>query len=186
MVTAVGEKDRPQPWSKKSKLGGTTTRETRASAKAILGSDIEEDTINNPTPVGKRRGRKPKSADTGKGKQKTKSLPAATVNVVLGRGKNPVPDVEEMRKKSEEDAAACGRVMRKIIIPATRKTCPQKTPSAIIHTNIEETTPHRAFEGPSNPQDVLDAPISAGMILFLNCNVEPVAFDHQRPCACAS
>lgn len=177
MVTALEDKDRRQPWSKKGKTGGATPMETRASARAILGNDIEEDSRPNPLPSVRRRGRKPKTVDAGKGKQKLKSLPAATVNAVLGRGKNPVPDVEEMRKKTEEDAAACGRVMRKINLRATRKTCPTPTTIPTIQLNPEATRQAIAIESPRNPEHVSDSLKSSGTTLICTFYICSWTFD---------
>lgn len=54
-------------------------------------------------------------------------MPIATVNVVLGKSTNPVPDVEELCRKREEDAAVCGRIIRTIPKPGTREGCPTRT-----------------------------------------------------------
>lgn len=51
--------------------------------------------------------------------EKTKSMPAAAVDVILGRAETPIKSVKELSRKMEEDARACGRTPRKI-------TCPEK------------------------------------------------------------
>lgn len=133
MVTTLQDEDRPQPWLKRKKPIAATTRETRTAAKASAGKEKEEDPNTSNVPVGSGRGRrkaKPKVVDTGKGKKTTKPMPQASVDVVLGRSENPVPNVDELRRKIEEDAKACGRITRTVSNPGTQKLCPNTTSTA--------------------------------------------------------
>ena len=50
----------------------------------------------------KRRNSKGKGVETAKGMKKTKPVPATTVNVLLGRGKNTVRSVEELNKNTHD------------------------------------------------------------------------------------
>lgn len=166
MVNALQEEDRPQRWSTKNKAVATTTRETRGSAKAVAGGLSKQDPKTTPKPGGSGRGRKQKTVVAAKGNKSSKSMPVATVNVLLGRGKNPVPSVEELRKKNEEDAAACGRTVRKVIHPATRKTCPTTTSIGTNQTKIDEGRTPIASEGTRIPVMIPQVTISPGMKLL--------------------
>lgn len=127
MVTTLHDDDRPEPWSRKKKPVAPSTRETRTSAKATAGNEREEDAVASSVPTGGGRGRrkgKTKVVNSGKGLKKTKTMPIAAADVVLGRAEKTVQSVEEQNRKTEEDARACGRVARTISSPALRKTCP--------------------------------------------------------------
>lgn len=132
MVKTLKETDIPEPWfSKKSK--GTTI--TRASSKQMAQHPVVEDEfVEEPIAKGEARQKgKAKEDVAGKGRKKTKAVPPATAEVVMGRSKYVVPDPEEMRRKMVADAAACGRVVKSLSQPATRRSCP-----TTAHT---ETTP---------------------------------------------
>jgi len=128
MVTTLQDEDRPEPWLKKKKPAAPTRRETTTSAKANVRKekDVESVPSNLPNESGRGRGRKGKSkvADTDKGPKNRQCLPSATADVVLGRAQNTVPSVEELRRKIDEDAQACGRITRTVRHLATRKLCP--------------------------------------------------------------
>lgn len=122
MVTTLQDEDRPEPWLKKRKPVAPTTRETRTSAKANVGK--EKDVVESvpsylPSESGRGRGRKGKSkvVDNDKGPKKRQCVPSATADVVLGRAQNTVPSVEELRRKTDEDARACGRITRTVRYP---------------------------------------------------------------------
>lgn len=127
MVTSVGEEDRPEPWLQKKKPVAQTRRETRTAAKACAGNDKRKEPEASNLLSGSGRGRrqgKAKVVERAKGLKRTKTMPAAAVDVVLGQAENPVRSVEELSRKIEEDARACGRITRKISHPATRTACP--------------------------------------------------------------
>ena len=168
MVTTLQDEDRPEPWLKKRKPVPATTRETRTSAKAVAREETEQDPKASNLPGGSGRGRrkgKPKVLDTGKGKKKTIPMPAAAVDVVLERAQNPVPDVEELRRKNEEDARACGRVMRTVSNPGTQKLCPMSTASARNENDNDDMRPPVPSKVPSSLAKISTAPVPRGMRL---------------------
>lgn len=140
MKTTLVDADRPEPWLKKRKAATSTTRETRNSAKAVQGAEITAEPGSSEMPSAPRRGRKKSQAKqpgTIKGLKTTKPMAASTVAVVLGRGKNPIQDVLELRRKNEEDALACGRVVRTVANPVAQKQFPS-TSSTVLDENTEE------------------------------------------------
>lgn len=59
--------------------------------------------------------------------KKSQSMPSAAAAVVLGRAENIVRSVEELRRKIDEDARACGRNPKTVSHPAKQKSCPTTT-----------------------------------------------------------
>ena len=115
MVTNLREEDRPEPWHKKKTHVPASDRETRTAGRTVPRNDAVQEKKVSKVPSGsapKRRTSKGKGVDCAKGMKKTKLVPATTANVLLGRGENPVRSVEELNKKTEEDARACGRRRR--------------------------------------------------------------------------
>lgn len=127
MVNNLREEDRPEPWKKRKPPVPTSDRETRTSSRANAKTDKVQEPKASNLPTGSSRGRrnsKGKGVQNAKGMKKTKPMPAATVDVLVGRRDNPIRSVEEQIKKNEEDARACGRIPRTILNPANRKSCP--------------------------------------------------------------
>lgn len=167
MVTTLQDEDRPEPWLKKKKPVAPSTRETRTSAKANAGKENDEVPVpsNLPSGSGRGRGRKGKSkvVDPDKGPQKRQSIPSATADVVLGRAQNTVQSVEELRRKTDEDARACGRITRTVLHPGTRKLCP--TTPALISGSVEEddnSSPLVSSAVPSAAPNTSELPIPKG------------------------
>ena len=61
-----------------------------------------------------------------------------SADVLLGRTKNPVADPTELRRKRIEDAVACGRVVKTIIYPAKRRSCPTTADTKSSEHNTED------------------------------------------------
>ena len=62
-----------------------------------------------------RRGRKKvhvKESSRSRSSTKGKNVSPAVVDVVFGRVTNPVADIDELRRKREEDTLKCGRTLR--------------------------------------------------------------------------
>lgn len=159
--------DRPEPWTKKKNPVAAKRRETRTTARACLGNDIEEEPIPSNLPSGSGTGRRPRKAKpvkTAKGMKKTKSMPAATVDVVLGRAENPIRSVEELSRKTEEDARACGRVTRTVTNPATRKSCPTTIENPPLGEDDDMCQPMPCAAPTSSPITSLGE-LSGGMTL---------------------
>jgi hypothetical protein len=132
MVRTLKEKDIPEPWfGKKSKQSTSTPATTRAASKQMAHrQEIEDDIVEEPSAKGEAREKgKSKDDKPTKGKKKAKAVPSGTADVVMGRSKYAVPDPEELRRKMIAYAEACGRVVKSLSQPATRKSCP--TTSAI-------------------------------------------------------
>lgn len=123
MVTALLDEDRPQPWVKKGKSVATSTRETRTSSRAAATKIVHEKANSVKETGGSRVRRQTKPLPPPRGMKITAVLPPTSADVVLGRAEKLGLDVEELQKKTEEDAAACGRVVKKVLHPATRKSC---------------------------------------------------------------
>lgn len=144
MVTSLPDEDRPQPWLKKRKTVPATTRETRKSSKAALPVETTNEAAPLNQPGGIVKGRKKlklKVHDTTKGPKKSQTIGAASVAVVLGMAQKAVPDVQELRRKTEEDALACGRVTRTVSNPGKVPLC--RTTTSTVQTGEEnlESTP---------------------------------------------
>ena len=165
MVTTVEDRDCPEPWLKKKKEVPATRRETR-SAKAVPGKEAADDLKALNLPAGSGRGRrknKPKVLDTGKGKLKSKPMPAAIVDAVLGGAQNPVPDVEELRRKNEDDARACGRLTRTVSNPGTPEVYPTTTCTAPNENDNNYMRPPQPSKVPSSLANISTVPESRGM-----------------------
>lgn len=126
MVNILKEKDLPEPWFGKKTKAQPPPKQTRAASKLLAEKATVEDAVGGePSISGKGRGKgKQEKHCAGMGRKKGKSIRTGTVDVMLGRSKNPVQDPEELRRKIIEDAVACGRVVKTISNPAKRQTCP--------------------------------------------------------------
>lgn len=166
MVTALQEEDRPQPWVSKGKGVPPTTRETRTSARAGASKNAED------------KGKNPKLADGVRGRKQTKALPPprgmktshpvplGSTGKVLGQPHLPTVDVEELCKKTEEDAVACGRVVKKISNPNTRKNFSTTLTSNTTKGNNDDCAPQVPSEGPQSSHQPSTIPVLTGMILY--------------------
>lgn len=165
MVNTVREEDRPEPWNKKKTPVPATDRETKNAARANAKNDKVQDPKAVDLPAKSGRGRKNskgKGVETAKGMKKTKPMPAVAIDVLLGRGKNPVANVEEMKKKIEEDARVCGRIPRSVINPATQKSWPT---TGTISEDVEQTggiNPPAARPVPNTSPEILPVEVRSG------------------------
>lgn len=168
MVTNLREEDRPEPWHKKKTHVPASDRETRTAGRTVTRNDAVQEKKASNLPSGsaqKRRNSKGKGVETAKGMKKTKPVPATTVNVLLGRGENPVRSVEELNKKTEEDARACGRTPRTVLNPDTPKSCPT---TVSISSDGEETgrkSPPAPLQVPYTSPNILPVDVATGKTL---------------------
>jgi hypothetical protein len=133
MVKTLKEKDIPEPWFTKKSKGVTITRAT--SKQMAQHPVVEDEIVQEPVAKGDARQKaKAKEDVAGKGRKKTKGVPPATAEVVMGRSKYVVPDPEEMKRKMMADAEACGRVVRSLSQPALRRSCP----TTVVTETIED------------------------------------------------
>jgi len=121
-------------------------RKTRGTTKV---NDSEEANITNketdiPTKSGCRKKTVPKDKDrviSTKGKRKEKTVSPTVVDVVLGKVQRFVADLEELRRKREEDTVKCGRVVRSIAKIVNTTTVPSNSV-----TDSEENAPQTCQE----------------------------------------
>ena len=97
--------------------------------------------------------------------KKTKPVPATTVNVLLGRGDNPIRSVEEQNKKTEEDARACGRIPRNILNPDTLKSCPTIVSKSSDGEETGRKSPPAPQQVPSTSPSLLPVDVAIGKTL---------------------
>ena len=169
MVTNLREEDRPEPWHKKRTHVPTYDRETRTAGRTVARNDAVQEKKASNLPSGsrqKRRNFKGKGVETAKGMKKTKPVPATTINVLLGRGDNPVRSVEELNKKTEEDARACGRIPKNVLNPDALKSCP--TTTSISSDGVEigrKSPPAMPLQVPSASPNLLPVDVATGKTL---------------------
>lgn len=171
MVTTLQDVDRPEPWLKTKKPIPPTTRETRTTAKASARNEGEEEAKAPNLPGGSGRGRKKgkaKRVEKGKGMKKTKGMPPATLDVVLGKASNTVRSVEELNRKTEEDARACGRITRTVSKPASQKSCPTTGASTIQGDQNDTMSPPEAHVLPCTSPTVLPVEVHTGSIMNIH------------------
>ena len=116
MVTRLKAKDRPEPWHSSRK--STAATEVQKSSRSEV-SPAEENNVQNVEGKQKRRGppagkSATKVVGATKGTKRRRPLPPSAVDVLLNLSQTTVADVEELRRKRQEDAAACGRVVRTV------------------------------------------------------------------------
>jgi hypothetical protein len=168
MLTSVQVEDQPEPWLKKKKPVAASRRETRTTTKASAGKIVLEEPIPSSLPSGSGRGRgkgKAKLVEKAKGMKKTRGLPPATVAVVLGRAENPVRSVKELARKTEEDARACGRIIWKVLHPATRKACPTREGDTEVGEDNDHVSPSTASVLPQTSPVTSAVEVSGGITL---------------------
>ena len=168
MVTTSEDEDLPQPWLKRQKAAAPTTRETRNAARASAGKEKEKEANASKLPAGSDQARsrgKPSVVDTKKGKKKTKPMTQATVHVILGRSENVIPNVEDLCRKTEEDAKACGRIVRTVSNAGSRKLAPNPTSTPPYDNQSNELRPLVPSEGASTFHNTSTHPIPRGNIV---------------------
>ena len=140
MVKTLKEKDIAEPWyAKKTKHVTIAPKHTRAASKHLAQQQVVEDeVVEEPSAKGEAREKgKGKEDLVGKGKKKAKNVRPATTDVVLGKSKFVVADPEEMRRKVIADAEACGRVVKSVSQPATRRSCTTSAVNGIAEERMQ-------------------------------------------------
>lgn len=125
MVKTLKEKDILEAWFGKKSKTMTTPKQTKAASKLIAEQqEVKNEVIEDLSTKGRWWNKGKAKTDVAvKGKKKAKALRRGAAEVVLGRSKILVPVPEEMQRKRIEDVVACGRVVKSIVHPATRKSC---------------------------------------------------------------
>ena len=137
MVKTLKDTDLPKPWfGKKSKHVTIMPKQTRAVSKQMAQEQVlDDDVAEEPSAKGEAWDKgKGKEDVAGKGRKKAKAVRLGTADMVSGRSKYVVPDPEELRRKRNADAEACGRVVKSLSKPATRKSCPM---TVVVETDEE-------------------------------------------------
>ena len=99
---------------------------------------LEAETEGQGISIGKGRGKgKKKENVVAKGKKNMKVGRTHSAYVLIGRSKNPVADPTELRRRRIKDAAAYGRVVKMIIYPAKRRSCPTTADTESSEDNTE-------------------------------------------------
>lgn len=155
MVKTLKDKDIPEPWFGKKSKHVTITRAT--SKHMAQQTVVEDEIVEEPSAKGEARQKgKAKKDVAQKERKKTKAVPTATADVVMGRSKYVVPDPEEMRRKMIVDAEACGRVVKSLSKPAIRRSCPT---TAVTDTIEDEQQPDLVAEELHTVMDHSGSPI---------------------------
>lgn len=125
MVKGLKETDLPEPWFRSKPKQPPTPKTSRVTPEVMPEQqELEAEATGTCMKKGKGRGKsKKKENPTAKGKINVKYDRTGPADVVLGRTKNPVADLDELRRKRAEDAAACGRVVKTIPHPGKRRIC---------------------------------------------------------------
>lgn len=118
----------------------------------------EENRLMTVDDVPKGKGRKKKTVSRNvdrvirtKGKTKEKTLSPAVADVVFGKLKMSIADVDELRWKREEDTLKCGRLVRTVDTSTTRKGSSKKGPVASKNSNAKKNGPQDVhYESPSD------------------------------------
>ena len=140
MVKGLKGSDLPEPWFGKKSKALTEEKRTKPTSRGMPAEPaLEAETEGQCMNIGKGRGKvKKKENPAGKGKNNMKLGRSAPTNVLLGRTKNPVADPTELRRKRIEDAIACGRVVKTIVNPAKRRSCPRTGDTERAEHNAED------------------------------------------------
>jgi len=116
MSSRLKSTDLPKPWFSSSKGKGKNARQKMflATASVVRNNNPEDVREQNRTWGRKLAEATPKGGNLGKQKQRGKSVSASAFDASLPIPENVGADVEELCRKREEDAAACGRTMKTI------------------------------------------------------------------------
>jgi len=111
MVASHEDEDVAQPLLGKGKHGEENPKQTGSTRKVAAGRELQG---AKSTATVRRMKPETKVAGSKKAKKKGSSLPPAVMDAVFGTLQKSIPDVEELRRKRQEDAIKCGRGLRTI------------------------------------------------------------------------
>ena len=158
MVKTLKDMDAPEPWfGKKNSKATFTPKQTRAASKQMAQQrDTEDANMEEPSAKGEARDKGKRREDlASKGRKKAKAVRPGAADLVMGRSKYAVPDPAELRRKMIEDAEACGRVVKTLSQPTTRKSCPApaavETPEGTIQAELINELDHVGSPDPAIP-----------------------------------
>ena len=116
MVSSMNDAKRLQKRPVENNLVVEIPDRRRVSKKKTSEKKGEGTNMSVDLPTGSAQRKLPGTRQSGAAnrKKKTTSLSPAIVDVVFGKVQNSVVDVEELRKKREEDVARCGRIMKTV------------------------------------------------------------------------
>ena len=123
MASRLKLSDHPQPWFSKKKAKGKTTREkkTVTTSTEVQNGGPENEQGNRHQQSRQCGQEEPKGIDSHKQKKSGKAVTASPLDSALRIPENAVADIEEQRRKREEDAAACGRTVKMVLTIRKRK-----------------------------------------------------------------
>ena len=161
MVKGLKGSDLPEPWFGKKSKALTEAKRTTPTSRGVHAQQVlDAETEGQCTNIGKGRGKGKKKVNTAAKGKLGRTGPA---NVMLGRTKNPVADPTELRWKRIEDAIACGRVVKSIVHPAKRRSCPRTADIECSDPNAEDVLAAEFNEiGSGSPSAVEKIALSGG------------------------
>ena len=123
MATHLKASDQPQPWFSPQNVNDRTARQRRSNvSSSVVEEEITDNRAEGDRKTKQRRSAgKQKSSDGGKGMRKGKGKSTSALDAFLKIADTVVPNVDELRRKREEDAVACGRPVRKFCDPSTQR-----------------------------------------------------------------
>ena len=155
MATRLKAKDMPQPWHSAKKTNSGNRGQNSSGSAVFFAEDCH---VPNVQGERKKRGRPPgksapKVVPPKKGMKRTRPLPASAVNLLLSLSHNSVANVNELRRKRQEDAEASGRSVR-TISPHPRRSSPMAGigNAGEEDQNIDAAQAWATEGRPSNPQ----------------------------------
>lgn len=122
MASRLKSSDHPQPWfSKKAK--GRTTRGKKTVTTLKEGQNWgPQNSQENGHQQSRQQGHEElKGIDSRKRKKSGTAVTASPLDSALRIPENAVADIEEQRRKREEDAAVCGRKVKTVLTTGKRK-----------------------------------------------------------------
>lgn len=170
MATRLKAKDMPQPWHSAKKTNSGNRGQNSSGSVVLVGEDSH---VPNVQGERKKRGRPPgksapKVVPPKKGMKRTRPLPASAVDLLLSLSHNSVAEVNELRRKRQQDAEASGRSVR-TISPHPRSSLMAGIGNAGQEDQNIDAAQAWATEGrPSNPQSSRPIP-PTGRKLHSNC-----------------
>jgi len=165
MVSSVNNKDLPETSLEKEKHRENSPRQTRATRKvAALSkrSEIKKQAQDLSGKIIWQRKSGVQGSGSGKGKKKGSSLSPVVMEVVLGTLQNAIPNVDELRRKRQEDALKCGRIPRTIGEAPAMSVRQHSNASASNDNTLKCTQTTSSFQSPRTIEKMPTTTLSTG------------------------